>query len=667
MAAGRRRPRFIGLLCALAGLAAGLLAGVPAAAVDSVSAARAPGATAARATAQGAPEVLPALRQWSARPGEFQLAEGARIVLVDADARTAADARLFAGELRDATGLALSVVTGPAARAGDIVLDRTPSAKDELGAEGYRLVSGDRMTVTGATSTGVFYGTRTVLQLLRGDATAPAGTTTDVPEYRERGVGVCACYIHISLPWFEQLMRDMAYHKLNQLWVEAKVKSDVDPKSAFWGYYTKDEVRHLVALAARYHIELVPEINSPGHMDPYLENHPDLQLKDKDGKPSPPRLDITRPEALEYYTSLVDEALDVWHSRSWHMGADEYMLGSAYPDYPQIQAYAREKFGPDAAPDDAFVDFVNRVAAHVRKSGRTLRIWNDGLAGRNTVVPLDRDVAVEHWLGGGALRKPSELLADGRPVMNSAYALYLVRGGYTTKTKELYESGWTPLRFEGETLASRPPNLTGAKITMWPDNGAAETENEVEAKAFMPLRFIAQATWGGPRPSDTYAGFEALAHRIGHAPDWANTDRTPVADGTYALVGGADGGRLAPAGGEPGSTVRLAPGGDATWSLTATPDGYYTLASAQSGLCLDANRGKRYLGAPLETGSELTLEPCTAAKRTQRWQLAADGGRLTVVNAISQLGLGERAADGVAVQTAPDVAAPVHFRAVRRD
>ncbi|MGV9291374.1 family 20 glycosylhydrolase [Streptomyces sp. NPDC003719] len=653
MKAGRRR-RTTGLVCAIT-------AAVTAALLPMTSA----GAQEPRAATAGAaaPEVLPTLREWNAEPGEFRLGDRARIVLRDVDARTAADARRFAGELREVTGRTPQVVRARSAEPGDIVLSQDASRRGELGTEGYRLGSGGRLTVTGATSTGVFYGTRTVLQMLREDGTAPAGTTTDVPEYRERGVGVCACYIHVSVDWFERLMRDMASQKLNQLWIEAKVKSDVDPESAFWGYYTKAEVRELVAMAERHHIELIPEINSPGHMDPYLENHPELQLKDSSGKASPPRLDITRPEAFTYYTSLVDEALDVWNTRSWHMGADEYMIGSAYPDFPQIQQYATERFGPGATPDDAFVDFVNRVGDHVREDGRTLRVWNDGLLGRNSLVPLDRDIAVEHWLGGGNLSKPSSLLAEGRPVMNSAYTLYLVRGGFTTNTRQLYDSGWTPLRFEGETLTSRPANLTGAKISMWPDSAAAETENEVEAKAFMPLRFIAQATWGGPRPSATYEGFEDLARRVGHAPGWANTDRTPLADGVYALTG-TGGKRLAPAGQEAGTTVGFVRDGTAAWDVTATADGYYTLRSSRTGLCLDVTRGKHYLGAPLEAGAEITQETCVAGKRTQRWQPTPDRGALTFVNAVSQLRLTERRADGTAVQTAPDVTAPTRVRAV---
>lgn len=594
------------------------------------------------AAAAPPPEVLPSLRQWQPGEGEFALTDRARIVLDGVpEQRTAADAARFAGELAGK-----APVSRAKARSGDIVLRQDPSLKSTLGAEGYRLDVGDRLTVTAATSAGVFYGSRTVLQLLNDDGRAARGSATDVPAYRERGVGVCACYINVSLPWFERLMKDMASQKLNQLWIEAKVRSDVDPESAFWGYYTKPQVRALAAMAKKYHIDLVPEINSPGHMDTYLENHPELQLKDRNGVASPPRLDISQPEALTYYTSMVDEALEVWDTRTWHMGADEYMIGSSYPNYPQLQTAAAAKFGATATPDDLFADFINQVNAHVKAGGRSLRIWNDGLVGRNSVVPLDRDITVEHWLGGGAIQQPSALLAEGRPVMNSAYALYLVRGGYTTQTQKLYESDWTPLRFEGQTLPATAANLTGAKISLWPDSAAAETENEVEAKVFMPLRFIAQATWGGPKPSGTYAGFEALARRIGHAPGWENTDRTPLADGTYRLTAGAK--ALAPTA---DAGVSLVPDPDAAWTLTATTDGYYTVKSADSGLCLDAVRGKKYLGAPLEVGAELSLGTCSAGARTQRWQLDAGAGALVLRNAISQLRLTERSADGAAVQT----------------
>lgn len=181
------------------------------------------------------------------------------------------------------------------------MLRQDPSQKGVLGAEGYRLTVGTRITVTAATSTGVFYGTRTVLQLLNDDGRAARGSATDVPAYRERGVGVCACYINISTQWFERLMKDMASQKLNQLWIEAKVKSDTDPASAFWGYYTKPQVRTLVAMARKYHIDLVPEINSPATWTPTWRTTRSSSSRTRTA--SPPRPGSTSPGPRPWRTT----------------------------------------------------------------------------------------------------------------------------------------------------------------------------------------------------------------------------------------------------------------------------------------------------------------------------------------------------------------------------
>ncbi|MEJ8672165.1 glycoside hydrolase family 20 zincin-like fold domain-containing protein [Streptomyces sp. MS1.AVA.1] len=168
----------------------------------------------------------------------------------------------LADDLNDAGHGRVPVVRG-GARTGDIVIDVQPS-RTSLGAEGYQLRADERLSVTAATETGAFYGTRTLLQLLAQGDRIPAGHTVDVPRYKERGVGVCACYINISMPWLENLVREMAYHKLNQLLLELKVKSEAHPEANTWGYYTKDEIRRLVALGKRYHVEIIPEINSRG-------------------------------------------------------------------------------------------------------------------------------------------------------------------------------------------------------------------------------------------------------------------------------------------------------------------------------------------------------------------------------------------------------------------
>ncbi|MFD0432456.1 family 20 glycosylhydrolase [Streptomyces chartreusis] len=605
----RRRWRVAGVLAALTLL---LTAPLPAVAQEEPAA--------------PAPVTVPALTDWTPAAGRYRYGPGARLVADGASERKVAGT--LAGDLRAAGHGTVPVVPG-GARTGDIVIDIRPD-RTSRGAEGYELAAGKRLSVTAATETGAFYGTRTLLQLLaRGDR-VPAGRTVDVPRYKERGVGVCACYIHVSVPWLENLVREMAYNKLNQLLLELKVKSDAHPEANAWGYYTKDEIRGLVALGERYHVEIIPEINSPGHMDPWIENRPDLQLTDSDGNKQPSRLDITRPEALAYYTSLIDEYAQVFTSASWHMGADEYMLGSDFAKYPQILKYAQDRYGPGATPQDAFIDFVNRVHAHAADKGKRLRIWNDGLTGANT-VPVTAGTTVEHWLN--VATKPSRLRAQGYPLMNAAYALYLVRGGFHSDTEGLYDQSWDPRSFEGEKLATSD-GITGAKISLWPDNGRGETENEVAVALWPALRHIAQATWGDPHPDGTYAAFTARGTAVGHAPGWRDLTRVPVADGSY--------------------TFRT-PVGTFDAEVARTADGYVTVRTAEG--CLEVRGGKLTLNVPLQPGVAAVPQVCDPRNTLQRWQLEPATGGYRLVNAITRMPVGVTD-DGRLAQYPPDQRTP---------
>jgi hexosaminidase len=216
--------------------------------------------------------------------------------------------------------------------------------------------------------------------------------------------------------------------------------------------------------------------------------------------------------------------------------------------------------------------------------------------------------------------------------MNAAYALYLVRGGFHTDTKGLYDQHWDPRSFEGEKLAS-PKGITGAKISLWPDNGRGETENEVSTDLDPALRHLAQATWGTPHPDATYTQFTARAAVVGHAPGWRDLTRVPVTDGTYTFRSGAV---------------------TADYTVRRTPDGYVTLISVASGRCLETRSGRIVLNVPLEPGSAVTEEICAVGNTLQRWVLEPGpaGGHI-LVNAITRMAV-HIADGGRLVQYPPD-------------
>ncbi|MGH3098022.1 MAG: family 20 glycosylhydrolase [Streptosporangiales bacterium] len=619
-------------------------------------------AHAARADAGGTPKVIPALTDWKPADGSYRFGKESRILVPAHGDSLHATARTLAAELKARYGRSVSVVQSTAhPLPGDIVLTRDSDRTKELKQQGYAVEIGDTAHIVGAAGDGVFYGTRTLLQMLANGRTIPRGRAFDVPRYPERGITLGVPVIHMSMRWMERLFADMAYLKVNYVLLEAQVQSTDHPEAVRWGYYTKDQVRRLVSLADKYHIALIPEVNAPGHMDPYLFDHPELQLQDANGNRSPSRLDITDPKAFDFYTELIDEWSALFDNPYWMIGADEYLSSDQYANYPEIGEYAKEKFGADAVPQDAFVNFVNRVDTYVRGKGMTLRMWNDGIPTGNT-VDLNSDIVVEHWRADKA--KPSDLFAAGHKVMNSSSLLYYDYGrGWHRSFRTLWDNGWNPSQFVGETVDPDTPGLTGAKLSIWPIDAGAVTEQQLQDTLFMPLRFLAQRTWG---QGDPFVGWDAFVQRakdLGHPPGWHNADYQPVPDGTYTIrtASGPGGTVLTPTGSKAGSTLVT---GDepAKWRLRHTDDRYYRVISNESGLCLDMRRGRHWAGAPVEPGAQATVEKCDG-RNTQKWEIThgSRGSGFDLTNAISELDL-HTSAEGAVVQVPPDQAKPGGWR-----
>lgn len=573
------------------------------------------------------PDVIPSIDGWQQTEGVFTAADDIGIVAGGDSAQLGSTADILRDELRPAYPAAQVEAS---ASQGDIEL-RVDATRDDLGEQGYDLQVGDSIVVTGADPAGVFNGTRTVLQMLTQQDTLPRGSVIDVPEYPERGVTVCACVINISPEFIDRLIEDMAFLKLNTLLVELKVKVDEYPQTNTWSYYTKDDIRTLVEKAKRYGIDVIPEINSPGHMEIWLENMPELQLTNETtGAKDEVRMDITKDASFEFYTDLIDEYFEVFDTEYWHMGVDEYMLGSGYANYPQIKRFAEENFGADATENDVVAWYVNKVNDYVKTKGKTLRIWNDGVMRDNQFVDFDTDIIVEHWNQAGSSIRPQQFIDWGHKVNNISNSLYMVRGGYGVNSKGLYEGGWTPEQFYGQKVTSGTDQILGARMSIWPDGGTPqEAENTTEQRMFEPLRFVAQSTWTNERPWATYADFKATMDEIGRAPLWQNAERQPLPAGAFTLQ--TDGGALAA--GDGASTV-LGDAGE-TFTFAPTDDDYYTITAAD-GRCLSlADDGTMRLNVPVEIGADVTLSTC-GTTTLQKWQVREVDGGYTIANAASQ-------------------------------
>jgi hexosaminidase len=481
---------------------------------------------AAAPAAAAKPATIPALREWRAAPGAFVLRDSARIVVPAGG--PLAEARLLAADLRRR----LPVVSGAAPMPGDIELALGATDRS-LGREGYRLEVGPVLRVRARTATGAFYGTRSVVQLLSRTSRIPAGTARDWPRYPQRGLMIDNGRRHFRPAWLRARIRELAALKLNQLHMHFsddqgfRVASRSHPEIVSDPHLTKAQVRSLIAYARARHIRVIPEIDMPGHMGAALARHPQLQLRGPSAAREETRLDVTLPAARRFARELVLEYLDLFPGRWWHGGADEYLTPADYAKYPQLQRYARARYGRNANGPDAYLGFINWLDRLVRRHGRTLRVWNDGLA-HGRAVKVRRDIVVEWWAdhsGPG----PRALLRRGHRILNAGWwPTYYVNGslGAIRPSMEAAYESWAVNRFNGlalnlalppspaEVIPRRTRRNLGSELHVWNDDPGYETDAQTARGIAPRLRVLAQKTWDSPLPVRRYDAFRRLGNRL---------------------------------------------------------------------------------------------------------------------------------------------------------
>lgn len=485
---------------------------------------RSPAATATRSYPPSSPPVtIPAVRKFeSGRGPGWRPGSGSRVV-ADPDGPLADEARTVAAELD------LPRHDGPARR-GDLELAIDRERKG--GAEAYRLTTRDgRVRITGSTDAGVFYGTRTVLQVLRTEGTVPEGTVDDRPDRAQRGLMLDIARKHFTPEWIEARIREIADLKFNQLGLHFsddqgfRIESDSHPEIVSEQHLTKKQLRRILDLAKRLHITVIPEIDSPGHLGAVLRAHPDLQLRNAQGVPVRGAIDITKPRSAELIDDLLREYSGVFPGRYFHLGADEYralMAENPEAAYLGLAAQARRDYGSAGRVQDLATAWLNNRAETVRKAGKRPKAWNDGFFSGGSVRP-DEDIEVEYWTGKeiGA-RPPAEYLREGRKLVNlNDEYLYYVLGEpnqFTYPTGERIYKSWTPAVLRGTepvpAALSGPDRVLGGRLAVWCDLAGAQTEAQVATGIRMPLRAVAQKLWDPRKPSASWTEFRKLANRL---------------------------------------------------------------------------------------------------------------------------------------------------------
>ncbi|WP_433659412.1 family 20 glycosylhydrolase [Nocardia sp. CA-128927] len=484
------------------------------------------------------PRTLPSLKAWHPGGTGFTLGAHARVLYErDALRDTATD---FASALHAFTGNDVVAQAGSSGSPGDIVLGTGPVTEAPETTEAYRISIGETLDLRGVDTAGTYYATSSALQLLRQRISIPGGTVTDWPQYRERSLMLDVGREFMPIDMLRAQIRRMGYLKLNLLHLHFsdtfgfRLDSDKHPEITAAQHYSKQEIRDLVEYAARHQVEIMPEVDFPGHMNGILAAHPDLKLRSANGRVSDAAIDIANPRAYDLMRDILDEFLPLFSGRYWHLGADEFLLDGArvasFDEYPQIGEYARATYSSQAQPVDAFLGLINWGAAIVRTHGKRPRIWNDGLHTGAGTLTVGSDIVVDYWSRAGipqlplpyfgTARSPADLIAAGHELRNASFTpTYYVAGGPTSAGNvppPIAYQVWDPTLFVDGTRLTPEQNThnLGSGLFVWCDDPTVQTPDRIAASITMPLRVTAQQTWGPPQ-AGSYPEFAALSDAVG--------------------------------------------------------------------------------------------------------------------------------------------------------
>lgn len=304
-------------------------------------------------------------------------------------------------------------------------------------------ISPECIRITAGSAAGAFYGAQTLRQLLPAAIESPQSASVKVisapplairdhPSFEWRGLMLDCSRHFMDVPTIKRLLDAMAFMKMNRFhwhlidsngWRLQIDKYPLLTENGAWrgpanarygGFYSKKDVREIVAYAASLHIAVIPEFEMPGHSDAAMMAYPHLsclgspyKLGDetrKDGEydslgwytdlgPSRPFC-AGNDESFRFIEDVFDEALELFPYPVWHVGGDERPEGQ-WAKCPACQARMKKHNMPDEHALQLW--FMRRVSDILARKGKTCISWAIS-SGNRYYDPLDIDN-----LGNGAI------------------------------------------------------------------------------------------------------------------------------------------------------------------------------------------------------------------------------------------------------------------------
>ncbi|MEU6578083.1 beta-N-acetylhexosaminidase [Streptomyces sp. NPDC046805] len=470
--------------------------------------------------------VVPAPASVAPGGSPYRITRDARIRVTDShEVRRVGE--YLAGILRPSTGYPLPVTTDGG---GGIQLRLKPGM---FGAEGYRLDSGrGGVTITASAPAGLFHGVQTLRQLLPaavekkdvqpGPWTVAGGTIKDSPRYAYRGAMLDVSRHFFTVGQVKRYIDQLALYKVNKLHLHLsddqgwRIAIDSWPRLAAYGgstevgggqggFYTKADYQEIVRYAASRYLEVVPEIDMPGHTNAALASYAELNC---DGTAPPlytgtnvgfSSLCVPKQITYDFVDDVIRELAALTPGRYLHIGGDE----------------------AHSTSHDDYVAFMDRVQPLVAKYGKTVIGWHQltgahpvpgalaqywGLDG--TSAAEKAQVAQAAQAGTGLILSPADrIYLDMKYDENTPLGLHWA--GYV-EVQRSYD--WDP----GTYLPGAPSSaIRGVEAPLWSETVTKSTD--IEYMAFPRIAGAAELGWS---PAATHDWDRYKVRLAAQGPRW---------------------------------------------------------------------------------------------------------------------------------------------------
>ena len=407
--------------------------------------------------------------------------------------------------------------------------------------EGYTMsITPQKLTITAKSPAGAYYATQTIRQLLPNEielgkritsqVNLPAMEIADQPAFEWRGTMIDVSRIFFSIEYLKKHIDRMALQKMNKLhlhltddqgWrIEIKkypcltsksawrnyIKEDsvciqrsvedpdyaLDPRfivkhdgqnDLYGGFYTQDQIRDLIEYAASKHIEIIPEIDMPGHMDAVIGCYPELTCTGKSawGDLFSTPLCACNEETYTFVEEVLEEIIDLFPSQYIHIGADEVDKVTWKNSDACKTLMEKESL---KSVDELQSYFVNRVQRFIESKGKKVIGWDEVLDGG-----INPDINIMYWRGWIKGITEKAVNNGNYVIMSSTSGLYFD----AHQNRNTMEMVYNYKVYPDDVPVDKRHLIRGVQANMW--TPTIPSENRADFMMFPRMIALSERAW----------------------------------------------------------------------------------------------------------------------------------------------------------------------------